>query len=207
MTIEIRDLTKRFGHQGIFEEFNADIATHQATAIIGESGLGKTTLLRMIAGLDTAYTGNICNVPPRLTFLFQENLLLPWKNVVENIAFPVMDIMPEREREGRIEKLLALTYLSGHENKYPHELSGGMQRRVALCRALIYPATLLLLDEPFSGLDSAMKDRIADSVWAHLVRQKTLVIVTHDASIIARCDAIIDCNGHTSVDASRSLSG
>lgn len=196
MNIEIRDINKNFLDQVIFKDFSADIPENHTTAIIGESGLGKTTLLRMIAGLDTAYTGGIRNVPHCLTYLFQENLLLPWKNIIENIAFAVQDIMPEKEVREKILGLLELTYLTGHETKFPHELSGGMQRRVALCRALIYPSKLLLLDEPFSSLDEAMKNRIADSIFSHLRNKKTIVIVTHNESIIARCDSTIDCNGN-----------
>jgi NitT/TauT family transport system ATP-binding protein len=148
----------------------------------------------MIAGLDRTYEGRILNAPQRLTFLFQENALLPWKNVVENIAFPVLDILPEKEVAGKIRELLALTYLTGHETKHPHELSGGMQRRVALCRALIYPADFFLLDEPFSGLDASMQNRIADSVLSHFGKRKTIVVATHNESIIARCDSVIDCD-------------
>lgn len=196
MNIEIRNLTKNFGDQVLFRDFNLDIVERQTTAIIGESGLGKTTLLRMIAGLDDAYTGQITNVPDRLTFLFQEDLLLPWKNVVENIVFPVQEIFSDLEMQEKTEDLLALTQLTGHEAKYPDALSGGMRRRVALCRALIYPADLLLLDEPFSGLDSAMRNRIADRVLSRLSGEKTIVIVTHNESIISRCDQTIDCNGH-----------
>lgn len=196
MNIEIRNLTKNFGDQVLFRDFNLDIVERQTTAIIGESGLGKTTLLRMIAGLDDAYTGQITNVPDRLTFLFQEDLLLPWKNVVENIVFPVQEIFSDLEMQEKTEDLLALTQLTGHETKYPDALSGGMRRRVALCRALIYPADLLLLDEPFSGLDSAMRNRIADRVLSRLSGEKTIVIVTHNESIISRCDQTIDCNGH-----------
>jgi ABC-type nitrate/sulfonate/bicarbonate transport system ATPase subunit len=196
MNIEIRNLTKYYEDQILYNNFNADIEKYHTTAIIGESGLGKTTLLRMISGLDDAYTGRIRNVPDRLVFLFQEDLLLPWKNVEENIAFPVQDIFPEDEIRKKVSDLLELTHLMGHEAKYPSELSGGMQRRVALCRALIYPADLLLLDEPFSGLDSTMRNHIADSVLSRIGGEKTIVIVTHNESIIARCDDIIDCNGH-----------
>jgi ABC-type nitrate/sulfonate/bicarbonate transport system ATPase subunit len=194
MNIEIQNVSKRFEDQVILRRFNAVIAENKTTALLGESGLGKTTLLRLIAGLDNDFTGEISHVPERLTFLFQENALLPWRNVIENISFPVKDVFKKEEIKRKIEELLVLTFLTGHEHKYPHELSGGMQRRVALCRALIYPAELLLLDEPFSGLDDTMKNKIIDGVLAELGDRKTIVIVTHDETVIDRCDAKIYLN-------------
>ena len=194
MNIEIQNVSKRFDDQVILRNFNAVIVENKTTALLGESGLGKTTLLRLIAGLDNDFTGVISHVPEHLTFLFQENALLPWKNVAENMAFPVGDIFAKEEIDKRISKLLGLTFLTGHEHKYPHELSGGMQRRVALSRALIYPSDLLLLDEPFSGLDDVMKSKIVEGVFAELGNRKTIIIVTHDEFVINRCDRKIHLN-------------
>ena len=191
MNIEIKNVSKRFDEQVIFEDFSADIPEKKTTVVVGESGRGKTTLLRMIAGLENHYTGTITNIPPRLTFLFQENALLPWKTVTENIVFPVIDILPSKTIADDLQELLDLTFLTGHEKKFPHELSGGMQRRAALCRALIYPSELFLFDEPFSGLDVVMKNKIVEGVFSRLGSQKTIILVTHDESVINRCDTKI----------------
>ena len=191
MNIEIKNLVKKFNDQSLFDQFNTSLPLNKSIGIVGESGRGKTTLLRMIAGLDSDYQGDIANVPHKLTFLFQENSLLPWKNVRENIIFPVTEMLPKNEIENKVDELLTLTYMDGEDQKFPSELSGGMQRRVALCRALIYPSNLLLLDEPFSGLDDDMKHKIADRVFEKMKDEKTMIIVTHDRSIIEKCQKII----------------
>ncbi len=188
MNIEIQNVNKKFDDQVILKNFSATIQKNKTTALLGESGLGKTTLLRIIAGLENSTSGRISHVPERLTFLFQDNALLPWKNVVENISFPVEGMLRDNEIRDQIRQLLKLTFLTGHEQKYPRELSGGMQRRVALSRALIFPSNLLLLDEPFSGLDDEMKSKIIEGVLARLGHRKTIVIVTHDEAVINRCD-------------------
>jgi len=191
LDIFIENLNKSFGDHILFEDFSAEFKRGEVVALTGPSGCGKTTLLRIIAGLTKDYSGEVFNVPDKISYLFQENRLLPWKNIYGNISFVVKDIMPKDDIKAKTEELLSFSYLSDHADKYPNELSGGMQRRVALCRSFIYPSDLLLMDEPFSGLDSKMKARIADSFLSLVRKNQTVLLVTHDAQVIDRCDRIL----------------
>lgn len=192
MDIYINDVVKTFNEHYIFNHFSYGFQENAITAVTGASGRGKTTLLRMIAGLDTDYQGSITNVPQNLSYLFQEDALLPWKNVYNNIEFVIKDILSESDAEKVINKVLKDAMLEEHQHKYPAELSGGMQRRVALCRSFVYPAHLLLMDEPFSGLDSEMKNTVADNFLSLVRGRTTAIIVSHDHAIIEKCDVVLD---------------
>ncbi|MDA3799458.1 MAG: ATP-binding cassette domain-containing protein [Kiritimatiellae bacterium] len=192
MNIEIKQLNKAFGDNKVFTDFNL-VLDKQVVAVSGESGCGKTTLLRMIAGL-TDYSGSIENVPEKLSYVFQEDRLLPWKTVCENLAFVGKDIEPSKLNE-LIESVLNKLGLSDTRDMLPDKLSGGMQRRVALGRAYIYDSELILMDEPFKGLNPEMKHKIADE-FLEMIRasNKSVVIVTHDDDIIAKADERIQIN-------------
>ncbi len=187
MSIRIKSLTKEFGDQILFNDMSLDIKKGSITALIGGSGCGKTTLLRMICGLDKDYSGIISGVPDRVSFLFQEDRLLPWCNVKKNIEFVLKDMMDKEQTETLVSQIIKDVQLNGHEQKLPSELSGGMQRRVAMARAFCYPASLLLMDEPFKGFDlklnleliSLFKELYADS-------GKTVIIVAHEMELIER---------------------
>jgi len=188
MTITIDRLTKQFENHIILDNFSAQFKSGEKVAIIGPSGCGKTTLLRILAGLDKDYEGFISGTPSKCSFLFQENRLLDWKNIADNIHFVVKDVLSQEETEKRLTQLLSLSYLTEHKDKFPAELSGGMQRRTALCRSFIYPSELLLMDEPFSGLDSKMKNTIADAFFSLVQPSMILLVVSHDEMIINKCD-------------------
>lgn len=190
MNIELKNLHKNFGSKMLFDDLSY-IFSSQITVVQGESGCGKTTLLRMIAGLDKEYSGEILNVPGRMACVFQEDRLLPWKSIYDNLMF-VCSELDEEEADRRINDVLKLFGI--YESRYmrPEKLSGGMKRRVALARAYIYDADLLLLDEPFKGLNSEMKHQVADDFLAMIRdRGKTAVIVTHDEAIIKKADDAI----------------
>ena len=138
MSILIQNVTKQYNGRPVLSGFSAEMQKGRPTAVSGPSGCGKTTLLRIIAGLDTEFTGSISGVPDSLSYLFQENRLLPWKTVSDNIAFVVKDILPKSSITEQTNRLIQLAHLEGHGGKYPHELSGGMQRRTALCRRLSF---------------------------------------------------------------------
>ncbi len=187
MTIRIESLTKKFADNMLFDGINLEIKSGGITAFIGGSGCGKTTLLRLISGLDKDYSGSITGVPERISFLFQEDRLLPWCNVKENIAFALKDVMSKEQLEAAVSDIIKSVQLDGHENKRPSELSGGMQRRVAMARAFSYPANLLLMDEPFKGFDLKLNLELI-SLFLKLYEGsgKTVIIVAHETDLLER---------------------
>jgi len=160
-------------------------------SVVGPSGCGKTTLLRCLAGLMTPSSGTvtlydqrITAVPKDLTLVFQDygRSLYPWLKVRANVDFPLRDAgLDKAERAERVGQALADVGLEAHAEKYPRQLSGGMQQRVAIARALAYRPALLLMDEPYASVDAQTRASLEDmllSVWA--TRRKTVLFVTHD---------------------------
>jgi NitT/TauT family transport system ATP-binding protein len=189
MSIRITDLTKRFGNAVLFDRLNLDIPLDKPAVIAGRSGCGKTTLLRILAGLDRDYEGSIEGIPERISFMFQEDRLLPWQSVRGNIEFVLKDVMDKAGMDEAVSRMIEAVQLSGHEEKRPAELSGGMKRRVALARTFCYPAELLLLDEPFKGFDEQLNDEmIALFEKLYVQTGKKVVLVTHDLSITDKFD-------------------
>ena len=187
MSILIEDLTKYFHKQSIFENLNAELEISKTTLISGPSGCGKTTLLRILAGLDKKYTGNVKGVPEKISYLFQDDRLMPWFTLKENVEFVLKDIYePEKVTEIALAMIEAVR-LDGHEDKYPSKLSGGMQRRTALARAFCYPSDLMLLDEPFKGMDAKLKlDMMELFEKLFVEKNKTVILVSHDEAVIDR---------------------
>ncbi len=191
--IRIDALTKRFDDHVLFDNLNLDIPTGRALALTGRSGCGKTTLLRMIAGIDTDYSGRITGVPETKSFMFQEDRLLPWYDVRQNLEFVLKDVMSRDDMYSVIGNILAAVDLAGHEHKKPDKLSGGMQRRVAMARAFCYPSELLVMDEPFKGFDAGLTDElIVLFERLYSASGKTVLLVLHEPDIIARlgCEVI-----------------
>jgi len=170
------------------------------SAVIGGSGCGKTTLLRLIAGLDLASSGSIAvdgyaiSAPhPAIGIVFQEPRLFPWLSVAENTAFGIKRL-DARERKARVEETLARIGLTEHAQRLPRELSGGQQQRVAIARALIARPKVLLLDEPFSALDAFTRASLHDhllSLWE--TSKPTVLIVTHDVdeAVALGCQVVV----------------
>ncbi|MCS6932864.1 MAG: ABC transporter ATP-binding protein [Acetobacteraceae bacterium] len=167
---------------------DAEIAQGEFVSVLGPSGCGKSTLLMMIAGLEAPSHGEILIEGRAVTgprrengLIFQDATLLPWKTALENVLFPIrMMRRPVAAYEERARTLLRQVGLSGFEDKRPHELSGGMRQRVAICRALIHDPRLLLMDEPFSALDAITRDEMNETlvdIWER--EHKTGVFVTH----------------------------
>jgi NitT/TauT family transport system ATP-binding protein len=160
-------------------------------SIVGPSGCGKSTLMRCLSGLMAPTSGTVSmegetvtSVPPDLTLVFQDysRSLYPWLRVADNVEFPLKGIgLPKTERHERVAQALADVGLTGHETKYPRQLSGGMQQRVAIARALAYQPAMLLMDEPYASVDAQTRESLEDmllDVWAR--RKKTVLFVTHD---------------------------
>jgi len=160
----------------------------QFVAILGPSGCGKSTLLMMVGGLEAATSGRIAiggtpMIGPRTSIgiMFQDATLLPWKSAVDNVLFPIRVLKrPIDQYWDPAHALLDRVGLNGFAHKKPHELSGGMRQRVAICRALVYDPELLLMDEPFSALDAITRDEMNElllDLWQQYT--KTALFVTH----------------------------
>ena len=170
------------------ENISFDLATGQLATLLGPSGCGKTTFLKIVAGLMSASRGtvqingrDVTEPHPDFGIVFQQANLMPWRRVIDNVLFP-MEILGRRDAAAvaRAKELLALVGLDGFEASYPAQLSGGMQQRVALCRALIHQPKLLLMDEPFGALDELTRMEMQDLLLD--IRAKTgatVMFVTH----------------------------
>ncbi len=192
--LEVRNLTKRFGKIIAVNDVSFDIQSGEFFSLLGPSGSGKTTMLRMIGGLETPDAGEIVLEGEKITFLppekrdvnivFQNYALFPHLNVFDNVAFgPRRRKWPEETIRQEVTKLLEMVHLSGYEEKYPRQLSGGEKQRVALIRALILKPKLLLLDEPLGALD--LKIRQALQLELANIQYEvgiTFIYVTHDQS-------------------------
>jgi ABC-type nitrate/sulfonate/bicarbonate transport system ATPase subunit len=184
--IEVKGLTKSFGSETLLKDFSLDIGEGEIVAVMGPSGIGKSTLLNIIGGLDKVYEGSISYDPKvfdgievPFPFVFQESeSLLPWKTVEDNVR-----IAGKRLTQEEINEALKSVGLYEHRQKKPTELSGGMKQRVSLARALVCRSRVLLLDEPFASLDSEMRTKLQLLV-KDLCRSKgiTVIMVTHDRS-------------------------
>lgn len=175
----------------VLDDISLEIAQHEIVAILGASGCGKSTLLNIISGLVTPERGavRINGVPSRefadwrsVSYLFQEDRLLPWRTAIGNVMFALeAGSMPRAERERRARDALELVELKGFEDAFPFQLSGGMRSRVALARSLVLEPCILLMDEPFSKLDAQTRAAMHDELLhIHKLKRMTIVFVTHD---------------------------
>jgi NitT/TauT family transport system ATP-binding protein len=188
VTLDLRGVRKAFQSLLVIEHFDLSIAEGEFLAVLGPSGCGKSTLLRIIARLLAPDCGSVTIAPDsdrfQTAYVFQDAHLLPWRNVLDNIALP-LELMGvgREERHARARAALRDTELADAENRYPAELSGGMRMRVSLARALVTSPRLLLLDEPFAALDEMTRFRLdlrLRQLWAS--RGMTVIFVTHSIS-------------------------
>ena len=170
------------------DAIDLDISENEFVVLVGRSGCGKSTLLRIIAGLLRASQGTVSigRTPvqgprPDVSLMFQQSALLPWRSVIENVLLPVEILkLDKRAHRNTAVELLQLTGLADFADARPYELSGGMQQRVALCRALVHDPDVLLMDEPFAALDALTREDLSfelQRLWVE--RRKTIVFVTH----------------------------
>ncbi|MFO0846455.1 MAG: sulfate/molybdate ABC transporter ATP-binding protein [Gemmataceae bacterium] len=192
MSIQVREVSKRFGSFVALDRVSLEVPAGQLTALLGPSGSGKTTLLRIIAGLESPDAGSvlhkdeeITDQPPRdrnVGFVFQHYALFRHMTVYENVAFALrVRHRPQAEVDARVRELIRLIRLEGLDQRYPSQLSGGQRQRVALARALAARPRVLLLDEPFGALDARVRQELRQ--WLRRLHDEldvTSIFVTHD---------------------------
>jgi NitT/TauT family transport system ATP-binding protein len=203
--ISVRDLAMvyrtREGTVTALDGVSLDVADGEFVAVVGRSGCGKTTLLRILGGLTLGTSGTVTVGGRTVTgplrdagMVFQAPTLLAWRNVLDNVLLPAEFLRLDlREARVRAKALLELVGLSGFEQRYPRELSGGMQQRAAISRALLHDPALLLLDEPFGALDALTREEMNLEllrIWSE--RRKTSVLITHSiAEAVFLADRVI----------------
>ena len=191
--IELKEVAKTYsvragGTVQAVDSVSFRIGRGEFTSIVGPSGCGKTTLLKIIGGLLPVSGGTLRyhGIPagrkrPELGMVFQDAVLLPWRSVLENVLLPIEVMRTDRKAgEKRARELIELVGLRGFEDKYPGELSGGMQQRASIARALVNDPALLLMDEPFGALDALTRERMTlelQRIWSS--SRKTVLFITH----------------------------
>jgi NitT/TauT family transport system ATP-binding protein len=211
--IQVENVAKRYDSRSgesinAIEQISLEVPRGGFVSLVGPSGCGKSTLLKMIGRLLPPSAGVIRyrNIPrgevrPRLGVVFQESLLLPWRSILDNIMLPI-DVMglDRKAGAGRARELMKMVGLAGFEKKYPFELSGGMQQRAAIARALASDPELLLMDEPFGALDALTREQMAgelQAIWSRT--RKTVVFVTHSISeAVYLSDRVVVLSGRPS---------
>lgn len=186
--IRVAGLCKSFGTRPVFEDVSLEVAEGETVSIVGPSGCGKTTLLRCVVGLTAPTAGSVeidgarVSEPPEgVAMVFQNAGLFPWKSVAANIAYGLtVQGAARRDIEPRVQELVKLVGLEGFEKSYPHELSGGMQQRAGLARALAIQPSVLAMDEPFAALDAQTRDVLQLEllrIWE--ANRTAMLFVTH----------------------------
>ncbi len=185
--LQLRGLSKAFGQQVVLDQIDLDIALGEQTTVIGRSGIGKSVLLKCISGLMETDEGSVQmndgGAVPHCSYVFQQNALFDSLSVYDNVALPLREggRLGQSELKTRVDDVLGGLDLSGAANKYPAEVSGGMQKRVALARALVTRPEIVLFDEPTTGLDPERKYSVFEMVRQY--REQfgfTVVMVSHD---------------------------
>lgn len=179
--VKLINLCKSYEENTVLDNINMDIQKNKITVISGPSGCGKTTLLNIISGVEKKDSGQVILKDNSISYIFQEDRLIPYLTVYENIAFVLKSTVDKNEMDKVITKYLELVRLIEFKDKLPSKLSGGMKRRVAIARAFAYKSRLLLMDEPFKGLDDELKTEIIEEFLKLYKKDKrTVILVTHD---------------------------
>ena len=204
--IELTGVTKRFATPSgslftAVRDVDMTIEPGKFCAVVGPSGCGKSTTLTMVSGLDRPSAGTVSvggkpvdGITAGTSFMFQSDALLPWKTVLDNVALgPVFRGVPKKDAQAQAREWVRRVHLAGFENHHPHQLSGGMRKRVSLAAALINEPSILLMDEPFGALDVQTKAMMSNELLALWEQTKpTVIFVTHDLEeAIALADQVV----------------
>jgi NitT/TauT family transport system ATP-binding protein len=204
----VEGLTKRYGDRTVLSGVSFDVAGGEIVSIVGPSGCGKTTLLRCVAGLTAPSDGRVTiagrevtEPPEGVGMVFQHFGLFPWKTVFGNVAYGLtVSGMARRDVEPRVRELIRMVGLEGFEGSYPYQLSGGMQQRTGLARALAIEPGVLVMDEPFASLDAQTRDLLQLEllrIWQQ--RPTAMIFVTHSIDeAVLMGDRIVILKGHPS---------
>ncbi|AKL96386.1 ABC-type nitrate/sulfonate/bicarbonate transport system, ATpase component [Clostridium aceticum] len=176
MILQLKKIHKKYKDIQVFNNLSLEIKESEILCIIGPSGCGKSTILNLISGLIKPDEGELMNKSNKIAYVFQEDRLLPWRTVYKNIK-----LVDQYSSKEEVDELIADMGLKGFENKFPHELSGGMRQRCSIARAFNYQSELLLMDEPFKSLDYDLRKNMLN----HLIKlwkktKNAIVFVTHE---------------------------
>ncbi|MEA5094803.1 MAG: ABC transporter ATP-binding protein [Sedimentibacter saalensis] len=180
--IKLIDVTKKYDDMVLLKNFNISFEENEITCLFGPSGVGKTTIANIAANLVAVDEGIVSGTEDALySYVFQEPNLLDWYSVYDNLDFVLKDIFDNKKRKEIIESYLKMVELSNYRNFRPKTLSGGMAQRVSIARAFAYPSNVLIMDEPFKGLDVKLKQDIV-SLFKRLWKEsrRTVIFITHD---------------------------
>ncbi|MEL7649040.1 MAG: ABC transporter ATP-binding protein [Sedimentibacter sp.] len=182
MMIKLVGVTKKFDSMTLLKNFSVSFTEDEITCLFGPSGVGKTTIANIAARLVSVDEGIVTGTENAVySYVFQEPRLLPWYSVYDNIDFVLRDVYDDHKRKHVIESCLEMVELSGSRDYKPAALSGGMAQRVSIARAFAYPSNVLIMDEPFKGLDMKLKQEMISlfkNLWNE--NKKTVIFITHD---------------------------
>lgn len=179
--VQLINLFKSYDGHKVLDDLNMNFIENKVTVILGPSGCGKTTLLNIISGVEEADRGQVILKDKNVAYIFQEDRLIPQLTVYENLAFVLKSRMGREKMDSVIIRYLKMVKLPDYKDKLPNKLSGGMKRRVAIARAFAYKSGLLLMDEPFKGLDDKLRNDIIDEfLRIYKEEKRTVILVTHD---------------------------
>lgn len=187
--IEINNVSKSFENLLILNDININLKEEEFVTILGPSGSGKSTIFNIISGLMKPDKGSICiegedytSKTGRVSYMYQKDLLMPWKKIIDNVSLPlILKGMNKKEARKKVEKYFHIFALDGFEYKYPNQLSGGMRQRAALLRTYMFSEDIILLDEPFGGLDAITKSKM--QIWLLDILKElkaSIFFITHD---------------------------
>lgn len=202
--MQLKNIVKNYGDKKVLGGIDIEIEEGKITAILGESGCGKSTFLNIIAGKIKDYSGEIIferEHKKGISYVFQEDTLIPWKTVYSNLEFVLKGKVEKSQIDERIKKYLKIVNLEGSEKEFPNMLSGGMKRRVGIARAFAFPSNYMFMDEPFEFLDVKIKEEIVeDLIKLQESEKKTIILITHDIdTAITLGEKIVVLGGKPSV--------